>query len=59
MFYEILQADDGKYYWRLRPSKGPVVAVAFKGYKSRKGAAGAARRVWSLQQSFFFQVAHV
>lgn len=59
MTYEIVQAEDGKFYWRLRPAKGPVLAVAFKGVKTRASAAKAARRAWSLNQSFFFQVKHV
>ena len=59
MYYEIVQAEDQKYYWRLRPAKGPVLGASYKGYTTRKTAAGAARRTWSLAQSFFFQVKHV
>lgn len=59
MFYEIIQDGDGKYYWRLRPEKGDIVAVAFRGKATRKAAETAARNVWSLNQSFFFQVKHV
>lgn len=56
MHYDIYQDSTGQHRWRLKAKNGRIVADSGEGYAKRSGAVRAARRCWSLNQSYFFDI---
>jgi len=56
MYYEIYRDAEGEHRWRMKTDNGRIVGDSGQGYKTHSGALKASRRVWSLNQSFFYKV---